>query len=80
MRTKAAGTVGYDQSGRKTLADDYEYVMFGKVFKFVEDTSGALRVAVHASYGGLLMQLTVRTLRASGLHSSSCRRLAQHYA
>ena len=58
-QTSGTGARGYDQSGKKSLADDYEYVMFGKIFKFVEDTTGALRVAVHASYGGLLMQLTV---------------------
>lgn len=56
----AASTVGYDQSGSKSLADDYEYAMFGRVFKFVDDASGALHVAVHASFGGLLMQLVVR--------------------
>jgi len=32
--------MGYDQgSGRESLAKDYEYVMYGKVFKCLEDKS-----------------------------------------
>lgn len=27
----------FDQSGRASLADEYEYVMYGKVFKCLED-------------------------------------------
>ncbi len=40
---------------RKTLADDYEYVMSGKVYKF-DDAAGS-KCAVYASFGGLLMCL-----------------------
>ncbi|KAK4054794.1 DNA-directed RNA polymerases I, II, and III subunit RPABC3 [Microbotryomycetes sp. JL201] len=38
------------------LADDWEYVMYGKVYKFDEDT--AERVTAYASFGGLLMALS----------------------
>ena len=41
---------------RKTLADDYDYVMSGKVYKF-DDATGS-KCAVYASFGGLLMCLT----------------------
>jgi len=36
------------QSSRKTLADKYEYVMYGKLYKINEDNSGAnLKVYVY---------------------------------
>ncbi|RKO91368.1 RNA polymerase Rpb8-domain-containing protein [Blyttiomyces helicus] len=41
--------------GERTLADDYEYVMYGKVYNY--DDSGGTKVSVYASYGGLLMCL-----------------------
>jgi len=34
---KAGDDGTYDQSGRKTLADQYEYVMYGKVYKYEEE-------------------------------------------
>lgn len=45
----------FDQSGKETLADQYDYVMYGTVYKF-EQTTGT-RVAVCISFGGLLMRL-----------------------
>lgn len=43
---------------RKTLMDAYEYVMYGKVFKYKDGSKGgSLRVEVLLSFGGLLMQL-----------------------
>lgn len=46
-------------SGRRTLMDNFDYVMHGKVFKFKDNsTSGQLKADVYVSYGGLLMQLT----------------------
>eukprot|EP00246_Nothoceros_aenigmaticus_P010060 TRINITY_DN26364_c0_g1_i1.p1 TRINITY_DN26364_c0_g1~~TRINITY_DN26364_c0_g1_i1.p1 ORF type:complete len:158 (+),score=32.47 TRINITY_DN26364_c0_g1_i1:250-723(+) len=51
------GTV-YDQSGRKSLADKYEYVMYGKLYKYADDEStGMHKVEVYVSFGGLLMKL-----------------------
>jgi DNA-directed RNA polymerases I, II, and III subunit RPABC3 len=51
----------YDRSigVRETLADKYDYVVFGKVFKYRDSTSsGHVKADVYASFGGLLMQLT----------------------
>ncbi|KAJ3324190.1 DNA-directed RNA polymerases I, II, and III subunit RPABC3 [Gonapodya sp. JEL0774] len=40
---------------KKTLADDYDYVMNGRVFKF--EDAGRDRVSLLISYGGLLMSI-----------------------
>ncbi|TEB39221.1 RNA polymerase I [Coprinellus micaceus] len=45
-----------DGKGRRGLEDDYDYVMYGKVYKF-DGTTGDI-VTVYASFGGLLMSLT----------------------
>lgn len=48
----------FDQSGRKTLADKYDYVMYGTLFKYADDhSSGSHKVELYASFGGLLMLL-----------------------
>ncbi|KAJ3112924.1 hypothetical protein HDU96_003992 [Phlyctochytrium bullatum] len=41
-------------SNRRTLADDYDYVMFGKVYKF-DENAGQKQAAVYVSFGGLLL-------------------------
>ncbi|CDO72339.1 hypothetical protein BN946_scf184977.g36 [Trametes cinnabarina] len=45
-----------DAKGRRGLDDDYEYVMYGKVYRF--DSGSAEIVTAYASFGGLLMSLT----------------------
>ncbi|KAH9898504.1 hypothetical protein C8Q73DRAFT_788681 [Cubamyces lactineus] len=45
-----------DAKGRRGLDDDYEYVMYGKVYRF--DGGSAEIVTAYASFGGLLMSLT----------------------
>ncbi|KAJ8515259.1 hypothetical protein ONZ45_g7302 [Pleurotus djamor] len=45
-----------DGKGRRGLEEDYEYVMYGKVYKFDGGTSEI--VTAYASFGGLLMSLT----------------------
>ncbi|KAF7319942.1 DNA-directed RNA polymerases I, II, and III subunit RPABC3 [Mycena kentingensis (nom. inval.)] len=45
-----------DGSGRRGLEEDYEYVMYGKVYKFDSGTSEI--VTAYASFGGLLLSLT----------------------
>ncbi|KAI0724450.1 hypothetical protein C8T65DRAFT_691499 [Cerioporus squamosus] len=45
-----------DAKGRRGLDDDYEYVMYGKVYRF--DGGSAEVVTAYASFGGLLMSLT----------------------
>jgi len=48
----------FDQSGKESLADGYEYVMYGKCYKKVEENAGGLtRASVFVSFGGLLMNL-----------------------
>lgn len=42
----------------KTLMDAYEYVMYGKIFKYKDSSKGGyIKVEVYISFGGLLMQL-----------------------
>jgi DNA-directed RNA polymerase I, II, and III subunit RPABC3 len=53
------------QSARATLADSYEYVMYGKVFKFKDAPGG--RLEAYASFGGLLMKLGGEAGRLKGL-------------
>lgn len=44
--------------GRKSLADKFEYVMHGKLYKISEEGSGTnVKVEIYASFGGLLMLL-----------------------
>ncbi|KAG5654754.1 hypothetical protein H0H81_003762 [Sphagnurus paluster] len=45
-----------DGKGRRGLEDDYDYVMYGKVYKFDGGTTEI--VTAYASFGGLLMSLT----------------------
>ena len=48
----------FDQSGKPSLADGYEYVMYGKCYKKVEENAGGLtRASAYVSFGGLLMNL-----------------------
>eukprot|EP00730_Choanoeca_flexa_P014035 TRINITY_DN5985_c0_g1_i2.p1 TRINITY_DN5985_c0_g1~~TRINITY_DN5985_c0_g1_i2.p1 ORF type:complete len:155 (+),score=6.66 TRINITY_DN5985_c0_g1_i2:27-467(+) len=46
----------YDQSGRSNLADGYDYVMHGKVYRIEEQDQGQ-QLSVFVSFGGLLMRL-----------------------
>ncbi|KAJ7130051.1 hypothetical protein C8R43DRAFT_1239954 [Mycena crocata] len=46
-----------DGKGRRGLEEDYEYVMYGKVYKFDSGTNTEL-VTAYASFGGLLLSLT----------------------
>eukprot|EP01089_Gocevia_fonbrunei_P003482 TRINITY_DN13463_c0_g1_i1.p1 TRINITY_DN13463_c0_g1~~TRINITY_DN13463_c0_g1_i1.p1 ORF type:complete len:155 (+),score=34.75 TRINITY_DN13463_c0_g1_i1:72-536(+) len=47
----------FDQTNQPSLADKFEYVMYGKVFKYVEDKGASTKVSVYVSFGGLLMML-----------------------
>ncbi|KAF8369395.1 hypothetical protein HHK36_027275 [Tetracentron sinense] len=48
----------FTQGGRKSLADKFEYVMHGKLYKISEEGSGTkVKVEIYASFGGLLMML-----------------------
>lgn len=45
------------QGNRKSLADRYEYVMHGKLFRISESSGHGGRAEIDASFGGLLMML-----------------------
>ncbi|KAI6005234.1 RNA polymerase I [Pisolithus orientalis] len=45
-----------DGKGRRGLEEDYDYVMYGRVYRF--DGGNAETVTVYASFGGLLLSLT----------------------
>uniref|UniRef100_A0A5B6Z037 Putative DNA-directed RNA polymerases II, IV and V subunit 8B-like n=1 Tax=Davidia involucrata TaxID=16924 RepID=A0A5B6Z037_DAVIN len=48
----------FPEGGHKSLADKFEYVMHGLLYKISEDTSGPnAKVMVYVSYGGLQMML-----------------------
>ena len=50
-------TQEFDQTGRKSIADDYDYVMFGKIFKFKRAKEKKELYEIYVSFGGLLMML-----------------------
>jgi len=45
----------YNQEGKTTLLDSYDYGMHGRVFQYEFEQES--KVAIYASYGGLLMKL-----------------------
>lgn len=53
----------YNQTEEKSLADEYEYVMHGRVFKV---TKAGERATVFASFGGLLMSLSTEPRYLNG--------------
>ncbi|CDK24556.1 unnamed protein product [Kuraishia capsulata CBS 1993] len=51
----AGGSWRPPRAGDRTLADDYDYVMHGTVYKFEEGSDD--KISVYVSFGGLLMCL-----------------------
>lgn len=45
------------QPGQRSLADDYDYVMYGTAYRFEEVNNNKDVIAVYYSFGGLLMRL-----------------------
>ena len=41
---------------KNSLIDKYDYVTYGKIFKYSEESSG--KVSIYASFGGLLLGIT----------------------
>eukprot|EP01098_Paradermamoeba_levis_P014296 TRINITY_DN6773_c0_g1_i1.p1 TRINITY_DN6773_c0_g1~~TRINITY_DN6773_c0_g1_i1.p1 ORF type:complete len:163 (+),score=40.46 TRINITY_DN6773_c0_g1_i1:44-490(+) len=60
----------YDPTNKPSLLDEYEYAMYGKVYKYSEDTK-LKKVSVYVSYGGLLMLLQGDPRNVSGLELDS---------
>jgi DNA-directed RNA polymerase I, II, and III subunit RPABC3 len=50
---------------KNTLLEKFDYVTFGKIFKFSEDTTG--KVTVYASFGGLLFGISGEPSHLSNL-------------
>jgi DNA-directed RNA polymerase I, II, and III subunit RPABC3 len=64
----------YDQSGIPSLADQYDYVMYGKLYKWKQEQPKA-PIEVQVSFGGLLMLThgaATATKQRCELHASRC--------
>lgn len=64
--------------GDRSLADDYDYVMFGTVYKF-EESQDNDKMAVYISFGGLLMRLEGGYRSLSNLKQENAYILIRHY-
>lgn|ERR1711939_1103247 len=62
----------------RSLADDYDYVMYGTVYKF-EETSTTDKMAVYISFGGLLMCLEGGYRSLSNLKQENAYILIRHF-
>uniref|UniRef100_A0A7S2ICS3 DNA-directed RNA polymerases I, II, and III subunit RPABC3 n=1 Tax=Haptolina brevifila TaxID=156173 RepID=A0A7S2ICS3_9EUKA len=60
----------FDQSGAPSLLDQYEYVMYGKLYKWKQEQPKA-HVEVYVSFGGLLMRLRGDPQHLEKLHLDS---------
>eukprot|EP00053_Salpingoeca_punica_P023193 m.9265 g.9265 ORF g.9265 m.9265 type:complete len:146 (+) comp4653_c0_seq1:227-664(+) len=69
--TNAPDTGLYDQSKQPSLADKFEYVMHGKVYRCEEDSGPSQRLAVYVSFGGLLMRLRGDARNLQGIDMDS---------
>lgn len=61
----------YDQSNKPSLADKFEYVMHGRVYRCEEEKGSSSRLSVFVSYGGLLMRLKGDARNLLGMHLDS---------
>lgn len=64
--------------GDRSLADDYDYVMYGTVYKF-EESQDNDKMAVYISFGGLLMRLEGGYRSLSNLKQENAYILIRHY-
>lgn len=62
----------------RSLADDYDYVMYGTVYKF-EENEGTDKMSVYISFGGLLMRLEGGYRSLSNLKQANAYILIRHY-
>ena len=64
--TPSPNNFNYDIFTKKnSLMDQYDYVTYGKIFKFSEESAG--RVSIYASFGGLLLGITGSATQLSNL-------------
>lgn len=76
--TTSNGSWRPPKKGDRSLADDYDYVMYGTVYKF-EESSGNDKMAVYISFGGLLMRLEGGYRSLSSLKQENAYILIRHY-
>lgn len=62
----------------RSLADDYDYVMYGTVYKF-EENEGNDKMSVYISFGGLLMCLEGGYRSLSNLKQENAYILIRHF-
>jgi DNA-directed RNA polymerase I, II, and III subunit RPABC3 len=53
-------------SKKNSLLDKFDYVTYGKIFKYSEESSG--KVSIYASFGGLLLGITGAPTQLSNLN------------
>ena len=64
--TPSPNNFSYDVYTKKnSLMDKYDYVTFGKIFKYSEESNG--KVTIYASFGGLLLGITGSPSQLSNL-------------
>ncbi|KAK6459081.1 16-kDa RNA polymerase subunit [Scheffersomyces xylosifermentans] len=66
------------RAGDRSLADDYDYVMYGTVYKFEENADND-KMSVYISFGGLLMRLEGGYRSLSNLKQENAYILIRHY-
>ncbi|CAN3356801.1 DNA-directed RNA polymerases I, II, and III subunit RPABC3 [Diutina catenulata] len=66
------------RSDDRSLADDYDYVMYGTVYKF-DENAGDDKMSVYISFGGLLMCLSGGYRSLSNLKQENAYILIRHY-
>lgn len=66
------------KSNDRSLADDYDYVMYGTVYKF-EENSNNDKMSVYISFGGLLMCLEGGYRSLSNLKQENAYILIRHF-
>ncbi|CUM62879.1 uncharacterized protein PRCAT00000438001 [Priceomyces carsonii] len=74
----ASGSWRPPKAGDRSLADDYDYVMYGTVYKF-DETAGSDKMSVYISFGGLLMCLEGGYRSLSNLKQENAYILIRHY-
>jgi DNA-directed RNA polymerase I, II, and III subunit RPABC3 len=64
--TPSQNTFSIDMYSKKnSLMDKYDYVTFGKIFRYSEESNG--KVSIYASFGGLLLGITGSPSQLSNL-------------
>lgn len=74
----ASGSWRPPKSNDKSLADDFDYVMYGTVYKF-EESSNNDKMSVYISFGGLLMCLEGGYRSLSNLKQENAYILIRHF-